>query len=400
MLVATIFYGTYQSHFTIDLGVKGLNLTTLLFVLGVALVASLRQKERTPTPLKGSFSFFFLALIWAFVVGQLRGSGTAVDDLAVVKNVMFAMLLYFVAFHASGDRGTRETVFIAILFVTALVTVHVWRQAIDYGLGVYNETRRASGPFGPTAASSNRAAAFFIVYLPVMLVGAFHLRVGWQRVFAAIFTALGVAGVFFTYSRQAYFAIALLFIYASYRRHLILALCVVALVLSYETWAPEGVVDRVQMTQKADADGEQVLDESTQSRFDIWEGALEIIARNPLGIGLNQFQREIGDFLPNYAGFDAHNGYLRFTTEAGLFGGAAMLVLLTGLLLLSRRLTAADAKEDMPFLGNAFFVSVVGVIFSNLYGSRFFDADIMTAFWILAGTSARHMVVIRRSKAQ
>lgn len=396
VLVGVIFYGTYQTHFTIDLGLKGLNPITLLFLVAVWLTASLKQKAATPAPLKGVFYAFFLALVWSFVIGQLRDGSNMMDDLTVVKNVVFAMLLYFVAYHASGDRRTRQILFAALLGVTALVTIHVWRQAMDYGIGIYNETRRASGPFGPNASASNRAAAFFIIFLPVMLTAALYLRQRrYLRHFAVVFTVLGVAGVFFTYSRQAYFIVALLFTYLAFRRNWLLALAVAGIVMSYESWAPDGVIERIQMTHQEDAGGEEKLDESTESRFIIWAGAAQIIASNPMGIGLNKFQNVIGDYLPSYAGMDAHNAYVRFATEGGIPGIAALVALLLALFVLSHRLLRVDRSDETRLLGTAFSVSVMGVICSNIYGSRFFDADIMGAFWILAGMSARYFTLVR-----
>ena len=395
-LVGNIFYGTYQTHFTVDFGVKGLNLTTLLLLVAAWLTSSLRCKAATPAPLKGLFVTFFVALFWSFLVGQLRDSSMMLDDLTVVKNMLFAMLLYFVTYHASGNRRTREILFLALLGVIAVVTLHVWRQALDYGIGVYNETRRASGPFGPDARASNRAAAFFIIFLPVMLTAAIYLRQGRSsRWFAITFTVLGVAGVFFTYSRQAYFLVAMLFTYLAFRRNWMFAVAVLTLVLSYEAWAPAGVVDRVQVTSQEDAHGEVKLDESTESRFIIWAGAAEMIAKNPLGIGLNRFQREIGSYVPEYTGYDAHNNYVRFTAEGGIPGVAAMVALLLGLFILSRRVVSADNSNETRLLGTAFMMSVLGVVFSNLYGSRFFDADIMGAFWMLAGLAARHLTMVR-----
>jgi hypothetical protein len=54
-----------------------------------------------------------------------------------------------------------------------------------------------------------------------------------------------------------------------------------------------------------------------------------------------------------------------------------------------------DRSDETRLLGTAFTVSVMGVICSNIYGSRFFDTDIMGAFWILAGMSARYFTLAR-----
>lgn len=389
VLVGVIFYGTYQTHFTVEFGVKGLNLMTFLFLLAAGLTASLKRKAATPAPIKGFFYLFFAVLIWSLLVGQMHDPSAWVSDLAVAKNMLFAMLLYFVAYHASGDRRTRKILFVALLGVTALVIVHVWRQALDYGIGVYNESRRASGPFGPDAAASNRAAAFLIIFLPVLLTTVFYARQWRFRLFALAFTALGVAAVFFTYSRQAYIAIAVLFAFVAFRRNWMIGLVVVAIASSYAEWVPQGVIDRIESTQVENAQGEQTLDESTESRFVIWTGAAEMIANYPMGIGLNHFQRMIGAYVPQYAGYDAHNGYVRITAEGGIPGIVGMVALLLALLVLSVRMVRAKGSHELRLLGTALMVSVLGVMFSNVYGSRFFDADIMGAFWVLAGMTAR-----------
>lgn len=399
VLVANIVYGTYQNHITVDFGIKGINLTTLLFFAAVWLTSSLKSKPTAPPPLKGFLYAFFAGLIWSFVIGQMRDSSTMMDDLTVVKNMLFAMMLYFVTYNACGDKRTRQVVFAALLGVTALVTIHVWRQAIDYGIGVYNESRRASGPFGPDARASNRAAAYFIIFLPVMLSAALYFQHWKSRLFAMVFTVLGIAGVFFTYSRQAYFVVALLFAYLAIRRNWMLALMVLALILSYESWAPQGVIDRIASTHAEDGQGEGKLDESTESRFIIWAGAGELIARNPLGIGLNHFKRSIGEFAPDYAGYDAHNNYVRYTTEGGIPGIITMVALLLAVFALSLRVLKADDSNETRLLGMAFHVSILGVILSNIYGSRFFDEDIMGGFWMLAGLAARHLAVAREEAA-
>ena len=69
--------------------------------------------------------------------------------------------------------------------------------------------------------------------------------------------------------------------------------------------------------------------------------------------------------MPAYAGYDAHNNYVRFTTEAGIPGIVAMVLLLLALFALSRRVLKADDSLETRLVGTAFNVAVLGVIFSN-----------------------------------
>jgi O-antigen ligase len=153
---------------------------------------------------------------------------------------------------------------------------------------------------------------------------------------------------------------------------------------------PEGVVDRLTMTEQTDEQGEKKLDESTESRFIIWEGASQMIAERPWGIGLNHFPREMGRYVPGYNKFDAHNGYILVTTEMGVQGLIVLVILLGSLLNLSRKVEQVNTSEEAKSLGTAFQISVIAAILANLFGSRFFNGEVMGNFWILSGLVARY----------
>jgi O-antigen ligase len=414
LLAAIVIYLPNQQLFRIEFTIKGLNVINVLFLLALTLMLMVKPKSGTSAPLKGPFYFFFAMLVWGYLVGVMHDPSEWVNDLTVLKNSIFYMLLFFLFYHAANDMKTVRFVFAVVLFVTFVASVQGLRQALDYGIAVYNETRRVSAPFGWSYTNANRAAVFFVIFLPMFAaVALFYKSKPMYRLVAAGCLALGAFVVFFTYSRQAYFILALLALLLAVRRSVFLASLIMVALLTFESWAPETAVERLQSTTQSEdggghaapragaepAAGEGAYDESTESRFIIWEGAAQLIAERPWGIGLNHFKREIGAYVPTYRNMDAHNFYVLITTEAGLLGPVATLTLIFGLWRLGRRVEKVDASDESKLLGVGFTMSVIAVALGNVYGSRFLDGDVMGNFWILAGIVARYHALAKQASA-
>jgi O-antigen ligase len=176
-------------------------------------------------------------------------------------------------------------------------------------------------------------------------------------------------------------------------------------VATYQLWAPDGVIERIEMTSSEEnagsfngAHGAAIadagkMDASTESRFLLWAGGMQLLGERPWGIGLYHFHRDIGRVVPSYANYDSHNGFVLVATECGPQGFLAMVWLLMSLVFLARKVERVDGREDTKVLGGAFLVASIGVVFANLFGSRIFNGEVMANFWILAGISARYMTL-------
>lgn len=397
LLVGMIIYIPNQTQFPVEFSIKGLNVINVLF-LWTWLLLSLRGiHAQSPAPMKRSLIFLFVVLFIAFLTGQFYDSSMLMEDVTALKNMIFFMLLYFLYYRAVQDLATVRLLFAVILFVTFVASIQGLRQALDYGISSYNETRRVSAPFGWGVSNANRAAVFFVIFLPLFgAVGLFYRGHAWVRTVAFACLALGVFVVFFTYSRQSYFILAALALALTFKKNWFIAIVIGLVLVNFEAWAPETVVARIQSTEQEagtappEGAGEGKYDESTESRLIIWEAAGELIAERPWGIGLNHFKRQIGRFAPRYQGMDAHNNYVLITTEAGLLGPVALLLVIFGLFRLGWRAARASPAVESKVIGVGFTLSVIAVVMGNIYGSRFFDGDVMGNFWILAALVARH----------
>jgi O-antigen ligase len=99
----------------------------------------------------------------------------------------------------------------------------------------------------------------------------------------------------------AWFAILILLL----RRSLIAAVLATLLIITCASLLPASVIERVQETRQVEASGAVELDSSTASRFEIWEGARDMLRDHPMGVGLDRFQKQIGNYT-NRPGVDAH----------------------------------------------------------------------------------------------
>ena len=168
-------------------------------------------------------------------------------------------------------------------------------------------------------------------------------------------------------------------------------LAAVLLVATAATFLPESVVERVEQTQQVDASGAVTLDVSTTSRFMIWNGTIDMLRDHPAGVGLGRFTEHIGNYT-NYAGKDAHNGFLLTLAECGPLGLLALLWVFWRLWRLARwlRHSSGTAAPQSRAFELGFTLAVVSMALGNMYGSPFFDSLIMANFWILCGLMERY----------
>ena len=399
LLAAMIVWVPNQLHLPADLGVKGLNSINLLF-LAILYFVHQRNKRLPPsdaTPMKGVFIAYFCMLGWAFLAGQLSDPSLMMDDLTALKNSVFFMCLYFVFFHAVRDETSLRYMFYTVLFVAAVAGLEAIREGIDYGFGVYGETKRAAGPFGTNYKASNLAAVFYSMFMPVFAAVALYQKgrplVRWGGI-----SGVGILllAIFCTYSRQAYLIVAAMLLLMTMKRNVVLGLLILLAVVNYESWVPEGVVTRLAMTEQVSEEtGEEQLDESTESRFVLWEGAGRLLLSRPWGIGLNHFKREIGSEVPSLSGMDAHNFLVLITTEAGPLGGIMTLVLYGALSTLAWRLWKLAKTADQRTLAAGYAGATIAVMLGNLYGSRLLDGAVTGNYWILTALAARYWVMLK-----
>ncbi|HEX6929284.1 MAG TPA: O-antigen ligase family protein [Gammaproteobacteria bacterium] len=407
MLAVLILYLPNQGNFPTSLGVMGLNVFNILFLVTLITLA-LRSRPasiaRTPRPpMTGILLAYYGAFGLALVIAFLRGSPHPVDDIVAYKNLVSYSLMYFLAYYGTRDISQIRFLVALVMVVFVAAAIEAIAQGIHYGLQDFDYGQRASGPFGEGAGNSNFAGIFYAIFstfaLTIALLGK-SLKTRY-RLLAAGAYGIGCLAIFATFSRQAFLVIGVTTLLLALRRNPLVAACAVAAMLAYPLWAPQGVIERIEMTQQETLRGQEVLERSAASRYALWGAAVEILKRNPAGIGLNQFQREVEPYLPAWIeARDAQNQYLRNAAEAGVIGLVVFLLLLLSFFRLGLRIKRLEQPPDAKVLGTAFTVSVLAVCLGNIFSSTFAFGEIMANFWILAGLLARYAVIAEQEEKE
>lgn len=392
-------------HLAVDTHIPGVNLSNLLFLIVVAALAvNHPPKELAPnghgtlTPaLLGLFAVLVMGLVIALWSMPLK----FLDDFTYIKNAIFYPLFYFVYRRCGQNlQGTRQLI-IFVMVVAAVAGVEAIREGLQYGIGHYAETHRASGPFGVDYHDANRAGVFYAMFLPMFVAMAvFFRRQRFWRLAALAGCAIMALAIMATYSRQAYLIALVGLLLLLLRRSVVVAVLVGTLLVASVNFLPESVTQRVQETaQRSNTTGEEEVDVSTASRFEIWAGAMQMWHEHPLGVGLNRFKKHIGDYT-HYRGYDAHNFYILMLAECGPLGLAAMIWILWRLWKLARLLQRSAAAAEDPearALALGFTLVVISMALGNLYGSPFFEGAVMTNFWVLCGLLEHYAALKNRA---
>lgn len=397
VLALVIVFMPNALHFQFETGIPGLNISNLLFLLALAAVVLSGKDNAWPTPthavLTPALFAWFAALTAGFVVAQMTMPIDFMDDFTYLKNAIFYPLFYFVFRSSREDlKGTRRLI-ILVLIVAVVAGLEAVREGLDYGIANYAETRRASGPFGVDFRNANRAGVFYAMFLPMFVALMLFLRS--QRIWRIAATAalpIMAMAIMVTFSRQSYLIGILGLCVLLLRRNVIVAVLVAVVMFSSLSLLPDSVTQRVEETEQSTASGDEELDTSTASRFEIWTGAALMWSEHPIGVGMNRFKRYIGHYS-KYVGYDAHNFYVLTTAELGPLGIGALLLVLWRLWLLARNFRVRAAKSGNPeavALSLGFSVTVVSMALGNVYGSPFLEGSVMANFWILCGLIERY----------
>src|SRR5690606_5211583 len=220
-------------------------------------------------PLTKILVAYYAVLGFALLIAFLRGSPHPVDDIVVYKNLVSYSLLYFLAYYGVRTFAQARFLVAVVLAVFVVASFEAILQGLGFGLQDFSHEQRASGPFGDGAGNSNFAGVYYAIFatfcLAIALLGkslAFR-----YRLLAASAYGIGCLAIFATFSRQAFLIIGTTTLLLALRRNPLVAVVAIACMLAYPLWAPEGVIERIEMTRQETVRGDEVLERSAASRY-------------------------------------------------------------------------------------------------------------------------------------
>ena len=284
-----------------------------------------------------------IALAYAGLWGQQRYSVTDHPTIKMAKVLIFILMLTHVVTDLKGLNRLMWMLILGALF-----------------LGVQAWQKPPGGRLNTVGGSDFAESNFFAAYMASMLwlIGVQFLRSGWKgKIVCSLAGGFTANAIVLARSRGAVVGLAAGGLVAvclaprRYRPLIVVGLIVAA--VGFFSLTDQQFVSRIgTLTRSAEE-----RDSSAQSRLVLAEIAVKMWSDYPLGVGVGNFRRHIGNYNIHLAGKDNHNTYLRCLTEMGIQGFVVFLLLIGSVLLTLRRSTNRAAQlpapggEDLALIG-------------------------------------------------
>ena len=327
------------------------------------------------------FCLLFLLVIWISYLGDngTIGRYSTVDHPTVkfTKIVIFVMLMT----HTITDRKKLS----GLLWVFLLCALALGLKSWDLPRRAY-VSGRLEGVGGADFAEANFFASFMAAMLPLIGVQLLRSKNWGLRILCIISAAFTANTVVLCRSRGALVGIvmgamaAMIMAPKRFRKHIAIGLILGAMGGLY-------VVDQQFLERISTiivSEGEE-RDESAGSRFRLWAAGIQMVYDHPFGIGVGNWYQTIGSYIPEYAGKDSHNTYVKCIAEMGIFGFLIFAFVIFFSLIEIRRLNRyadylpLDIQNDLKLLAFGIFITIAIILTCGLTITMIYTETI----WIL-----------------
>ncbi len=334
------------------------------------------RRTRLGLPIVAILVVAALSIGWgaAFPTGYGYSPATAAWEL--LRGTMTLAFYFLTCWMVAGARDRRRLTWAIVVGFAAEAIVTIL-------LGRNGRGGRATGTFGQPN-DLGTFLAMFTAFAAAQLPVARHLLGRLALVGAVV--AGGFANLLAT-SRGGILALGVALVFVAVRTSRLLTLFVLLVLVTSPLWAPSYVKERVLGTQvRAEESDDVGLENASQLRVDTWRAIFKVVTEHPLeGVGfagLSSILPRTGEELGVEVMGTAHNTFLRFLGEMGVFGLALFVLLLWRCWKLAgegmRR--ARDVADRQLALGAA--AATLALVVSCSFGDRFFNGLIAGNYWI------------------
>jgi len=327
----------------------------------------------------------FLGMVWlSLLVGvhheTSSRAGGEVDppEVKLAKVILFAMVIT----HVVTDFRKLKI----LMWVLLAGAFYLGVRAYTASPAKFVTGGRLEFIGGPDFHDANALAGHFALLIPIIAV--LFVRSGLLgKAVSLVAGVFVVNGLILTRSRGAFVAVAggmlaaLLMAPQGRRKTVLIGLIFVA--AGFLRLTDPSFRERAS-TIAAPAEQRDI---SVQSRLDIWQGSLTILAKHPLGVGAGNFPAEISQVVPQYARKDAHSTFVLCYTELGIQGFIVLILVIVAacktLWTVHKSAAAAppELRADLTWIGYGLAVSLVIVLVRGLTMSRLYTES---TWWVLA----------------
>lgn len=311
---------------------------------------------------------------WAFPTGYDYSPKLAAIDLF---RATMTFALYFVGLlmvRGPADRRRLAWAIVIGLLAEGVCTVILGRT----GRG-----SRATGSFG----QSNDLGAYLAMFTAFTLALIPGVRSWFGRALLGVSALAGTVALVFSVSRGAVLALAVGAGYVAWKSSRALVFLLLAVAVSSPLWAPDFLKQRFLGTQvEVEGTDATQLENSAQIRVDTWRAIVKLVTEHPIeGVGFTGLQDvlpQTGQELGVEVKDSAHNTYLRFLSEMGIFGLLLLVLLLARCWRLGQLGQRAAATRFDRQLAVGLSGATLALIVNCAFGDRFFNILITGNFWL------------------
>ena len=323
----------------------------------------------------------FLLVMWLSYLGGdgTIGRYTTVDHPTVkfTKVVLFVLLMT----HTITDRKKLS----GLLWVFILCALSLGLKSWDLPRRAY-VSGRLEGIGGADFSEANFFASFMAAMLPLIGVQLLRSKNWGLRILCIISAAFTANTVVLCRSRGALVGIAMggfaaiIMAPRRFRKKIAIGLILGAIGGVYV--ADEQFLERISTIVVSE--GEE-RDESAESRFRLWAAGAQMVFDHPLGIGVGNWYQTIGSYIPEYAGKDSHNTYVKCIAEMGIFGFLVFAFVIFFSLIEIRRLNRdaahlpLDIQNDLKLFAFGIFITLAIILTCGLTITMIYTETV----WIL-----------------
>lgn len=374
-----------------DLGVRFSLLAAFTSMLGMLLA---RRKLPRFTPAfstweVGVVALFFVGLI-NVVIGVGFGATAQTEFDKFWKVLLFTLIL--------GRICASRSNLLMVLWILVVGSLYLGYDAYTAPASSF-VLGRLENIGGPDFSTTSGAAAHLSAMLP-LIGAAFLIARDWKWKALAIFSGgLTVNAIIMCRTRSAFVgllagALVAVMVAPKARRFRIHALLVGGALMTFSLtddnfWNRMGTMTDQQALES---------DLAAVSRREIWAAAIDMFVDHPLGIGVGNFVKVIGDYDPRHHKRSTHNSLVVCFVELGLQGGIIFLLLFAASLryiyLSYLRSDFSRAPLETQMIAYGILISLVTYFVTALGTQRFYCESF---WWVLAFPLCLHRIVEREA---
>ncbi len=375
----------------------GINFLNLMAIL--AFIAWRNHPERA-TPTSSDFHYPILWFVVIYLVSAVHGiyflGYVPQRYFSSLKDLFLPLLIFFIVLNSVRDRRGIVAVIIATLFPLAYMFRVFYAQFSHvYSWHYTDDFRFVKGTF--MMLGSNELAAFYAAYTFIVILLALYVEKLRYRLLLGGLALLNLYSLMYSQSRGAWLAfLAALFVLLFKTGKVKVLIATLILSLSAPVVIGLFPVSVQERFNSIFVEQEEERDKSAQSRFIIWENAIETYKEHPvLGVGYRVFNK-----LNEYQNKDTHNYYLKLLVEQGPLGLLIFLVILWRSYRNANALWREASDPVFKALGLGTVAAVVSLAVANLFGDRFTHYPLSTYFWVYLALVVRARIILEEEKGK